>query len=156
MNTRWLRLLCAGALALSPLLAHAQYSWIDDKGARVFSDQPPPPGTPPGRILKTPRAMEPAQAAEPVNQTPAVPDWVKREQEYKKRAALREAAEKQAEQTRKLAHMPACVSARNAKSELDSGRRLARVTKDGGREFLSDEEIARLREQSSRALANCN
>ncbi|MGB9108871.1 MAG: DUF4124 domain-containing protein, partial [Telluria sp.] len=55
MTPTWPRLLCAGALALTSLLAHAQYSWLDDKGSRVFSDRPPPPGTPPARILKAPR-----------------------------------------------------------------------------------------------------
>jgi hypothetical protein len=81
MNRRWLRLLCAGALALTSLLAHAQYSWLDDKGTRVFSDRPPPPGTPPSRILKAPgtgerRCRPLAQAADPV-----IPDWKKRDEE---------------------------------------------------------------------------
>ena len=34
------------ALAVAASLpAHAQYQWIDGSGRRVFSDQPPPPGT---------------------------------------------------------------------------------------------------------------
>jgi len=163
MNARWLRLLGAGALALTSLLAHAQYSWLDDKGARVYSDRPPPPGTPAARILKTPPGLAAAPSAEQPKQAPAqdaaartaVPDWVRQEQEYKKRAALRETMEKEAAHARTLRQMD-CIPARHTRSQLDSGRRLARLTKDGGREFLSDEERVRLREQSDRALANCD
>lgn len=46
-------------------LAQAQYSWIDEKGVREFSDRPPPPGTPAEKILKAPRhAAVPATAAQ--------------------------------------------------------------------------------------------
>lgn len=62
MTRHWPRPLYAGALLalMLPLqLAHAQYSsWIDEKGTRVFSDRPPPPGTPASRIVKAPRALQ--------------------------------------------------------------------------------------------------
>ncbi|MFS2019205.1 DUF4124 domain-containing protein, partial [Massilia sp. CT11-108] len=53
-------LLLLAAFLAAP--AYAQYSWIDDHGTRVFSDRPPPPGTPPSRILKTPRGVASTEA----------------------------------------------------------------------------------------------
>jgi hypothetical protein len=99
MNPQWLRLLCAGALALTSLLAHAQYSWIDDKGLRVFSDRRPPPGTPLERILKAPAGLESlalpaAAAAAPTAAEPEIPEWKKRDEEFRKRLASREAVSK--------------------------------------------------------------
>lgn len=62
MTRHWPRPLYAGALLslmLLTQLAHAQYSsWIDEKGTRVFSDRPPPPGTPASRIVKAPRELQ--------------------------------------------------------------------------------------------------
>lgn len=60
--------LAATLLLLASSLAHAQYSWIDEKGVRQFSDRPPPPGTPAEKILKAP-----GHAATPAVATPASP-----------------------------------------------------------------------------------
>lgn len=49
-----LRRVAAVALLLAAGLAQAQFVWVDPKGVRHYSDQPPPPGTPPARILKAP------------------------------------------------------------------------------------------------------
>jgi hypothetical protein len=124
MNARWLRPLCAGALALSSLLAHAQYSWIDDKGMRVFSDRPAPPGTPAERILKTPRGIEAGSLPAAVPAEPdAAPDWKKREEDYKRRSALRAGEEEKAKlaarDTRRLAHDMQCMRAREAQGKLE-------------------------------------
>jgi hypothetical protein len=164
MNPLWLRLLGAGALALTTLLAHAQYSWIDDKGMRVFSDRPPPAGTPPDRILKRPRGLEPAQPAAPAavqapasmpGAQPAVPDWIKREEEFKKRTAERDKAEMEAEAKRRAALTERCASARIAQAQLNSGTRLVRFNKNGEKEYLSDEDRAREDDKASRTLAEC-
>ena len=63
MTRHWRHALLTGALMLLAQLAHAQYSWIDDKGTRVFSDRPPPPGTPAARIRHMPRSAAPVPAA---------------------------------------------------------------------------------------------
>src|SRR5438093_1425528 len=72
MNRFSLRPVLAGALMLlaqlAPQCAHAQYSWLDANGTRVFSDRPPPPGIPPSRILKAPHRPD----AAPVDTVPAV------------------------------------------------------------------------------------
>lgn len=49
-----LRRAAAVAMLLAAGLAQAQFVWVDPKGVRHYSDQPPPPGTPPARILKAP------------------------------------------------------------------------------------------------------
>lgn len=49
-----LRRVAAVALLFAAGLAQAQFVWVDPKGVRHYSDQPPPPGTPPARILKAP------------------------------------------------------------------------------------------------------
>jgi len=126
MNARCARQLCGGALALSSLLAHAQYSWIDDKGMRVFSDRPAPPGTPAERILKAPRGMDaaPLPAAAPAPAVPdAAPEWKQREEEYKRRSALQAGEEEKAKlaarDTRRMAHDIECVRAREAQGKLE-------------------------------------
>lgn len=67
-----LRRLAAVALLFSAGLAQAQFVWVDPKGVRHYSDQPPPPGTPPARILKAPGLpAASAQAAPAPKPTPA-------------------------------------------------------------------------------------
>ena len=60
----FLRRVAALALLCAAGLAQAQFVWVDPKGVRHYSDQPPPPGTPPARILKAPGL--PAAATQPV------------------------------------------------------------------------------------------
>jgi hypothetical protein len=161
MNRSWLRLLCAGALALTSLLAHAQYSWVDDKGARVFSDRPPPPDTPAERILKAPRGFQVAQApaapaasaasaAESAAKT-AVPTWTEREADYRKRAAERDKAEQEAETKRRKDLAAQCSAARADLQQLTTSRRLAR-----GSQLMSDDDRARELEKVQRTLQGCS
>jgi type IV secretory pathway VirB10-like protein len=166
MNTRWLRLLCAGALALTSLLAHAQYSWIDDKGTRVFADRPPPPGTPPERILKTPRGFEPrppqpdAAAAAPASAptAKAAPTLAERDEDFRKRAAQREADDKKAAQeaTDKAAKTANCQIARENARTLEAGVRISTVDEKGERVILSDEERARRTARTRQTLKSCS
>lgn len=160
MNARWLRLLCAGALTLSSLSsvpAHAQYSWIDEKGSRVFSDRPPPPGTPASRILKSPGGLAPV-APLPATAAEAVPDWKLREEDYRKRNAERakkEDVERVAAARQKSEHAAECEWARNAMTLLDRGRRLERTNKQGERELMSDEDRTNERARAQKILQSC-
>ncbi|MCS0587615.1 DUF4124 domain-containing protein [Massilia norwichensis] len=156
MNTRWLRALCAGALALSSLLAHAQYSWIDDKGTRVFSDQPPPPGTPAARILRTPRGLAPAPAPAAQGAPAALtPDWKKREAEYRERSAQRDKEERETEAKRRQERDAQCTWARGAQKKLETARRLSWTNKKGQQEDMSDEARAGEQLRVQKILANC-
>jgi hypothetical protein len=166
MNRSWLCLLCAGALALTSLVslsAHAQYSWVDDKGARVFSDRPPPPDTPAERILKAPRgfqaALAPAApaapAAEPAAKT-SVPTWTEREADYRKRAAERDKAEQEADTKRRTERAAQCSSARAAQTQLTTSRRVSRTNSQGKSELMSDDDRAREMEKVQRTLQGCS
>jgi hypothetical protein len=165
MNRYWPRLLCAGALALTSLLAHAQYSWLDDKGMRVFSDRPPPPGTPPQRILKTPHGLEPraalAEAAPaPANGAPAkasAPTLADKDAEFRKRSLQREADEKKTAQeaSNKAAKDENCGYARDTADTVNSGMRMTRVGANGEKVYLSDEERAQRLERAQKVLKSC-
>ena len=156
MNARWLRLLGAGALALTSLLAHAQYSWLDDKGARVFSDRPPPPGTPPGRILKSPHGIEPAAMPDkPAATAPAMPDWKQREADYRERSAQRDKEEREAAARRGKERDAQCNWARGAQKQLETARRLEWKNEKGQQETMSDETRVREQQRVKHILSNC-
>lgn len=159
---QWLRPLCACALALTALVAHAQYSWVDDHGVRVFSDRPPPAGTPPSRILKAPPrglepAAEPATAATPAaTSAPApAPDWRVREAEFRERSAKRDKQEREADAKRRQDRDAECSWARGAQRELTIARRLEWKNKKGEPELMSDADRARELEKVQRILPGC-
>src|SRR5215217_2003500 len=62
------------AIACSvPLLASAQWQWLDKDGRKVFSDQPPPAEIAPNRILKAPPGRALAAPATQADAPVAVP-----------------------------------------------------------------------------------
>jgi hypothetical protein len=151
------------ALALCcalPLIASAQYQWIDKDGRKVFSDRPPPSDVPAGKILRAPRtqavAAEPLAAATPAASTsrPAASalrlSGKDKALEEKKKQADAAAAAKKKEEEARLALMQAdnCKRTRQSKAAYDSGVRMSRINEKGEREFLDDkqrtEEVARL------------
>ena len=165
------RALCAGAALLLALMpqAHAQYSWIDAGGARVFSDRPPPPGTPPSRILKAPRAAvlspygetAPAAAAAP-SPAPAPaaasPTVAERERAYRERAAKqKEADDKSARENQRQAALAGrCKALKQQEAALNAGTRLSEVDDKGEQRYIGDEERAgRLAEVRRRQAEEC-
>jgi hypothetical protein len=165
MNRFWPRLLCAGALALTSLLAHAQYSWLDDKGARVFSDRPPPPGTPPDRILKTPHGLEPRAAQPEAAPAPATgaadkakaPTLADKDLEFRKRTLQREADDRKTAQeaSNKAAKDENCGNARDTERAVNGGVRMTRLDEKGEKVYLSDEERAQRLERARKVLQSC-
>lgn len=171
---RCLRALCAGAALLLAAHAHAQYSWIDDHGTRVFSDRPPPVGTPASRILQAPR---PATASTPVEALPpatdagnpsdkpspgagakhALPTLADREAAYRERAAQREADTREAaEKARlKVEHASACAAAREEEQLMKRTRRMIGVNEKGERAVLTDEDKAARLARARHVLADC-
>lgn len=162
-----LRLAIAAALMLLaqalPQIAHAQYSWIDEKGTRVFSDQPPPPGTPASRILKAPRRADADAGPATTSTAAAAPDAAKpstladREADYRKRQAEQKEADKKAqdEAVRKAQQREACADARQQEAQLASGVRISEMAANGERSYMSDEERARRLARARQALAEC-
>lgn len=154
MNRYLLMLLAALAVAAP---ASAQYSWIDDHGTRVFSDRPPPPGTPKSRILQAPRGAAPAAAAaaEPVK--PQGPTLADRDADFRKRAAERDADERKAaeEAQRKAGNAEQCAAARRSEAALTSGVRMTDMDDKGERYVVTDDDKARRLAQVRRVLAGC-
>src|SRR3569833_2431186 len=68
MNPTWCKQAALAALlSMAAAVAAAQYAWIDERGVRQYSDQPPPASVPKQRILKAPGAAytPPAASAQP-------------------------------------------------------------------------------------------
>jgi len=175
-STRTSRLLPLLLTALAAFAAHApahaQYSWIDDHGTRVFSDRPPPPGTPASRILRVPRAPTaaslyglpaPAAPAPATAETkaetakPQPPTLPERDADFRKRAAQHEADErKSADDAQHKADLAEqCAAARRNEAALTSGERMADVDAKGERVYVSDDDRARRLVQVRRFLATC-
>ena len=148
--------------------ACAQYVWIGANGTRQYSDRPPPPGTPPGKILKSPgrpaftpetadssAAAPDAAVAAPVAKGP--PTLAERETAYRERGKAREEQERkqQEETTRQRRLAEHCEAARETQAQLASGIRIARIGPDGQKAYMTDEERADRNERVNRALQDC-
>ncbi len=158
--TARLRPFAACILLIGSSLAHAQYSWIGENGVRQFSDRPPPPGTPPSKILKAPGRLPPAPSEAPAPApapAKAEPGWTARETDYRKRMKEREEQDKktaqQADRQRDIDQR--CAWARNARAQVESGIRISNVDPQGERRFASDEERAAQLAHANKILAEC-
>lgn len=131
--------------------AFAQWQWVDGSGRKVFSDTPPPAGTPDKNVLKRPGpARAAAASASPVASTPATsattataaPKASGRDESLegkKKQADEAEKAKKKAEADKMAkSRSENCDRARSAKATLDSGIRIATTNSKGEREIMDD------------------
>lgn len=152
-HTFWRALVLAGLTAISAGSALAQWQWIDGSGRRVFSDTPPPAGTPDKNILKRPvgaratpapavtaSAGTVATASATATTTTAAPSGKDSELEArKKQADQAEQAKKKAELDKlNQARAENCERAKRAKATLDSGIRIATTNAKGEREIMDD------------------
>lgn len=159
MNQRITRLALATALIACTTLAQAQWMWVNEKGVKQLSDQPPPPGTPANRILKAPRgqavpdlrqppadsAETPAPATAEAKAPPAKPTLAERNADYNKRQKLAaENAAKEADEAQRASDkVKYCTEAKKNIDLLESGVRISEVDAQGDRGFLSDDNRAR-------------
>lgn len=143
------------ALACSvPLVASAQWIWLDGSGRKVFSDKAPPPDIAQSRILKAPgqKMLTPAEAAAaapaPAAATTAAavpkPSGTDKglEQKKKQAEAAEEAKRKAEEEKIAQAKVENCNRAKTAKANYESGIRLARLNDKGEREVIDDNQRA--------------
>ena len=145
------------ALACSvPLVASAQWIWLDGSGRKVFSDKAPPPDIAQGRILKAPgqKMLTPAEAAAaapapaPAAATTAAaapkPSGTDKglEQKKKQAEAAEEAKRKAEEEKIAQAKVENCNRAKTAKANYESGIRMARLNDKGEREVIDDNQRA--------------
>ena len=149
-------------LASAPVLA--QYVWLDEKGVKQFSDQPPPPSVPKNKILKfsgkpidTPDATTDADADASKNtkQQDSISD---KEQAFKKRHdELAAKAKKEAEAEKaEAAKNDSCKRMREYKQALDSGQRITQPDANGNRGFMTDEKRAQEESTINQNLSECN
>ena len=150
------RIALVALLCSAPLVAAAQWQWIDKNGRKVFSDQAPPPDVAPDKIVKRPGgprgAVVPA-AEPPATTTAAAPAAAaslpkptgqdKVLEEKKKQAEAAEAEKKKAEEAKvAAARADNCARARSSKATFDSGVRISRTNEKGEREILDDAQRA--------------
>jgi hypothetical protein len=160
-----LRLFGGAALLLVAGLAQAQYVWIDAKGLRQYSDRPPPPSTPPAKIIQSPQAVAlaievppaPAPADPKAQPKKGAPTLAEREADFRKRKQDGAEQDKKAaeEAQRKQAQLENCASARQYKAQLESGIRIADTGADGERGYISDAERTTRLARANRVLADC-
>ena len=168
---------------LLPGIASAQlYQWRDTNGRVVFSDTPPPPGIPPGNIMKAPKARAappPASApaaagavagaagATPAAGTAAAPgaptaaktggqkSVAEREADFKKRQA--ESDEKSKKDAETAANdsrrEDQCRGLRQSLAALEGGQRVRRFNDKGEPYFVDDAERAKDTERVRRDMA---
>ncbi|HEX8479414.1 MAG TPA: DUF4124 domain-containing protein [Telluria sp.] len=163
MRNSTIKAMLLGALLLASTVVHAQYAWIDEKGVRHFSDQPPPTNTPASKILKAPRGATPAaDAAAPAAPAPsaapkapakAAPTLAEREADYQKRRAQGQEEEKKAALAKKDAdnRRENCAAATRDKAQLESGRRVRTQQNI----VMTEEDKAREQANVARVLNEC-
>ncbi len=153
-----IRPLFLGLICLIPLVAAAQWQWIDKDGRKIFSDRAPPPEVPAKNILKQPAgAPAPKPAAAPAAEEPNAPaaqaaaspkpaasapklSGKDKELEDRKKQAEAAEAEKKKAAAEKVAKTRAenCARANKAKASFDSGARIATTNAKGEREIMDD------------------
>jgi hypothetical protein len=154
---------CLVFLGLSPLVATAQWQWIDQSGRRVFSDSAPPPEIPAKNILRQPSgsrsvavpaqaaaAPAPAVAAQAAASAPRISGQDSAlQQRVRANAQAEEAKQKEAQQEAARLKAENCQNARRGIATYNSGQRVAIVNDKGEREVLDDagreRELAKLR-----------
>jgi hypothetical protein len=147
-----MNLLRATLLALAcavPVLALAQWQWIDKDGRKVFSDQSPPADIPAKNILRRPGSKalqvapaEAAAASQPAKPATSAPKLAGKDQELQDKKKLAESAdaEKKRAKEEELAKAKAdnCARAKRSKATFDSGVRISTTNDKGEREIMDD------------------
>jgi hypothetical protein len=163
MRNSTIKAMLLGAMLLASTVAHAQYAWIDEKGVRHFSDQPPPTNTPASKILKGPRGATPATdarapaapapSAAPAAPAKAAPTLAEREADYQKRRAQGQEDEKKAALAKKEAdnRRENCAAATRDQANLASGRRVRTQQNI----VMTEEDKAREQANVTRVLTDC-
>jgi hypothetical protein len=133
-----------------PVLALAQWQWVDKDGRKVFSDQSPPADIPAKNILRRPGSkglqVAPAEtaaaASQPAKTAASAPKLAGKDKELQDKKKLAEAAdaEKKRAKEEELAKAKAdnCARAKRSKATFDSGVRISTTNDKGEREIMDD------------------
>ena len=175
MNQRISCLALVLATLATALPAQAQWMWVNERGVKQFSDQPPPPSVPPSRILKAPPGhtdlrkelnapaadTAAAQAAAPAAESPeakvkARPTLAERNADYNKRRLDTAEKEQKAAQEAQQASSKAenCKKTRTNLAALESGQRIIDIDAGGERSFIDDTQRAKRIKENQALLAH--
>ncbi|MCS4511611.1 DUF4124 domain-containing protein [Xylophilus ampelinus] len=156
------RFLALALVCACPLVASAQWQWMDKDGRKVFSDRPPPADIPQRNILKQPGGMAaPPPAAAPAPQAATAPARpVPKDAELearKKEAEDAEAAKAKAEADNiARARQENCQRARQAKVSMDAGMPIGQVGADGKVQVMDNAaRAAEAQRVQSAMTSNC-
>jgi hypothetical protein len=154
-----LALLALAGIGL-PYTAQAQYAWVDERGAKQYSDMPPPASVPANRIIKQPRSPVSTTATGSTETiTAPTPEMTAAEKnaEFRKRKIALDEKERKASDDAKRAAEKAkyCEQAREYNRTLESGVRISRMDKNGERAFLTDEQRMQEQQEAKRMLEDC-
>ncbi len=148
---------------MSPLVATAQWQWIDQSGRRVFSDSAPPPEIPAKNILRQPSGSRGVAlpAAAPASPTSAAAPQAAAsaprvsgqdnalQQRVRANAKAEEDKRKVEQESAVRQRAENCQTARRGIATFTSGQRVAIVNDKGEREVLDDagrdRELGKLR-----------
>jgi hypothetical protein len=142
----WRCLVLAAAAVLFCTGAAAQWQWLDGSGRKVFSDTPPPPGTPEKNIVKRAGPVGPTSVVTaPSASAPspaAAPQISGRDEQLEakmRQAEAQDQAKKKAEADKLAkAQKDNCERAKRSKVTLESGVRMATTNAKGEREIMDD------------------
>ncbi len=151
------RLITAVLLLSTSGLAGAQYQWKEENGRMVYSDRPPPFGTPLANIIKVPdpKAKATAPVSKPADATgnatinaPKVavaPSLADKDLESKKKALEQQKTDQKKSQDSEQAAKvnQACKDGEASIRTLESGARVAVTNEKGEREVMSDADKAK-------------
>lgn len=141
-----------GLLLICGNVAAQLYHYKDASGHMVYSDTPPPPGTPAANILKAPKMTQPpppsadAKGTDPKDKDKKTGPKSVAEQEadYKKRKAAedkkaQEDAAKAADEQQRVAR---CAALQANLAALQSGQRMKKFDGQGNQSFIDDDQRA--------------
>jgi hypothetical protein len=172
MNQRISGLALLVVMLTSAAPASAQWVWVNERGIKQLSDQPPPVSVPPSRILKAPPGQmadlrkelnvpgaEAAPAAEaPEAKVKARPTLAERNADYNKRRLDAVEKDQKAVQEAQQAASKAdsCKKTRTNLAALESGQRIIDIDAGGERSFIDDSQRARrIKENQAQLAQNC-
>jgi hypothetical protein len=158
------RLALLALVSFAPLVASAQWMWLDNGGHKVFSDRAPPADIPANHILRQPAgarlanvdaaAAVPTSAPASATTTANPPKVTGRDpalEEKRKQVEAAQAEKAKAEEEKvAAARADNCRRAQQGKAQIDSGMRIARINAKGEQEIMDDAQ----RQAEGRRLAD--
>ncbi len=150
---------------------YAQYVWLNEKGAKQFTDVPPPKNVPKERILKAPRGVaqntdithnegENARNGTPkteIEKLQKPQTAANKNEDFNKRKIAREEAEKKAESEKQAAadKEKNCARAKSYQQTIESGMLITSRDQNGERVILDENQRAKELADVKKVTSDC-